>query len=62
MPRPKKPTAREKIAQAIENLDDGNYTAAVNRLREAAEIIEEAAKDFSGRLEKSIGAKPEVKP
>lgn len=61
MPRPKKPTAREKIAQAIDSLDADNYTAAVARLREAAEIIEEAARDFNGRLEKSIGAKPEVK-
>jgi hypothetical protein len=62
MPRKPKPTARDKIAQAIANLDDGAHFAAVGLLREAATMIEEAARAFNDRLEKSIGKKGAPKP
>lgn len=62
MGRKPKPTAREKIAQAIANLDDGAHFAAVGLLREAAAMIEAAATDFNARLEKTVGRKPGGKP
>lgn len=62
MPRPRKPTAREKIELAVTYLDDGAPFSAARCLREAADLIEAAGKKFNDALEKSIGAKPEVKP
>lgn len=61
MPRPRKSTAREKIALAVIYLDDGAPFSAAKCLREAADLIEAAGTKFNAALDKAIGAKPEVK-